>query len=311
MAFNTAFNAISFNGFGLRLSGDPDRYVVRWGDGARDVVSETQDSDFDSVADFADPFHTYATSGTYDVVVRPVPAADSPAVRLQAFIYSNETAAQVIRGSALQDIALTGTGADDIRLGGGDDWIDAGGGADRLAGGDGDDRLLGGAGDDLAFGDAGIDVIEGGSGNDRLLGGAGDDFLFGDRGRDNLFGGDGDDLLSGGVLGGPDRLTGGAGADTFFFVFAGTLTLIDPDRDVVSDFEQGTDLLDVSQWRSSFDLIGGNAFSGAGTPEIRQVATSGGDTIVSGDFNGDAVTDFSFRLVGLYDLTPQDFTFGA
>ncbi|MCP1166977.1 calcium-binding protein, partial [Limimaricola sp. ASW11-118] len=67
----------------------------------------------------------------------------------------------------------------------------------------------------------------GGSGNDILRGGAGDDVL-----RDG---------------GGAERLTGGAGADLF---------VLDADgrTDTITDFEQGTDRLDLSSWAMLRDV---------------------------------------------------------
>ncbi|GLQ34487.1 hypothetical protein GCM10007939_07700 [Amylibacter marinus] len=74
---------------------------------------------------------------------------------------------------------------------------------------------------------------------DILTGGAEDDHLYGFRQGDQLFGGAGDDILDGGQ--GKDYLTGGAGADIFVFI---------PDKrtDVILDYEQGIDLIDLSAY---------------------------------------------------------------
>lgn len=79
----------------------------------------------------------------------------------------------------------------------------------------------------------------GGAGAQTLTGGTGHDLLSGGAGNDVLSGGAGDDLLMGGA--GADRLTGGAGADVFVFGD-------DPGQDVVTDFEPGTDRLDLGRW---------------------------------------------------------------
>jgi VCBS repeat-containing protein len=109
---------------------------------------------------------------------------------------------------------FTGTGADEILLGGrGDDVLDGSAGADRLYGEQGDDRLGGGDGFDLLVGGQGDDRLSGGSGNDLLVGGKGSDILFGD-----------------------------AGADVFEFGDTGRTN----DRDVIRDFEFGVDTIHLS-----------------------------------------------------------------
>ena len=57
------------------------------------------------------------------------------------------------------------------------------------------------------------------------------------KGRDFLKGQDGDDILNGG--GGKDKLKGGEGSDVF--VFSGTGL----GRDIIIDFEDGIDLIDL------------------------------------------------------------------
>jgi Ca2+-binding RTX toxin-like protein len=143
--------------------------------------------------------------------------------------------------------------------------------ADTLRGLGGDDVLRGLAGNDQLFGDAGLDRLEGGAGNDRLEGGAGRDTLRGDAGNDTLLGGSEDDALTGGV--GLDRLDGGAGRDTLtgnadsdIFVFGRSYG-----RDTVTDFQNGTDRIDLSSTGLTFSNL---VLQQAGTTVIVQLGTS-------------------------------------
>jgi Ca2+-binding RTX toxin-like protein len=123
------------------------------------------------------------------------------------------------------------------------------------------DRLVGtvslGDENDFLAGRSGMidgDVYAGG-GNDTLRTGTADDVVYGGSGRDHLRGNDGDDVLRGEA--GNDTLRGDAGDDTFFggsnsdrFIFTRS-----DDDDIVRDFENGVDKLDLSAFRFS-------AFSG-------------------------------------------------
>jgi hypothetical protein len=171
--------------------------------------------------------------------------------------------------------------------------------------------LLGEGGDDTLVGHRTQgDALLGGTGNDILNGGGGDDELYGESGNDRLVGGEGDDMLDGGA--GIDRLSGGAGADKFVFAMTGDST---PDaRDTVVDFSQGDgDRIDLSpldadpsaEGNNGFAFIGGSAFSGT-EGEVRSEIRNG-NTFVSADLDGDAVADFSVKLLGGHNLTAGDF----
>ena len=156
------------------------------------------------------------------------------------------------------DDDLTGTAGSDFISGGkGDDVLTDNYGANELRGGFGDDSLFvgdnsggsiinGGAGDDTLVSGRGSDTLIGGSGFDILVGGLGEDTLYGKKGRDTLDGGEGDDLISGGA--GSDLLTGGSGQDVFLFYAD------DRGRDRITDFEDGTDLIEIDGISSFEDL---------------------------------------------------------
>ncbi|AUH65079.1 calcium-binding protein [Paracoccus zhejiangensis] len=93
------------------------------------------------------------------------------------------------------------------------------------------DTLVGDQQDNNLAGLGNADEIHGGGGDDRLFGNIGSDTLYGDNGADVLNGGDG-----------YDQMWGGAGADKFVFVS------FDTRSDLVRDYEDGIDQLDISQW---------------------------------------------------------------
>ena len=98
-------------------------------------------------------------------------------------------------------------------------------------------------------------------------------------------------------------VVGGGAADTFVFQpdDSGVGT---GNRDFVADFSKAqNDEINLSEF-GGLQFIGQAAFSAAGQVRFTQ---SGGDTIVSGDVNGDGVADFSILLTGAKTLVAGDF----
>ena len=191
------------------------------------------------------------------------------------------------------------------------------------------------------------DVVSGGGGNDTIRGdgfapgisggGSGVDLYLG--GDDTILGGEGDDWLSGGH--GADHLWGGEGADRFAF---GTHIPIDPfyitpeihvldtgvgkgARDVVHDFEQGTDRIDLSLLLTlgyrhldideAYEFIGADPFSGERAQVRYEVDEVNGRTVVqldgtdfaSGEVrNVDRLVDAEIEIAGAIRLLGSDFT---
>ena len=91
--------------------------------------------------------------------------------------------------------------------------------------------------------------IQGGGGNDTISGGGGADRLSGNVGNDTLNGGAGADILIGSA--GNDKLTGGSAVDLFQYFGFTTLNSAGDSgvglgkRDVIGDFQQGTDKIDL------------------------------------------------------------------
>ena len=139
----------------------------------------------------------------------------------------------------------------------------------------GNDILYLGAGDDVINGLGGDDTLFGGAGADTLEGGIGQDTIEGGVDADNLSGGDGADTLIGGQ--GADSLIGGAGADSF------KLTADDlGTTDTVTDFENGTDLLDVS------DILAGLITDSDSFDEYFELVEEGSDLRITIDSNGES-----------------------
>ncbi len=215
---------------------------------------------------------------------------------------------------------IIGSSSDDTMIGGAEDnWFRGGNGADSLVGGAGNDTLEGGSGQDSFDGGDGLDIaafdyssanwtfdlvngqvgvagytpetiigiegIFGARGHDLLIGNNLANDLDGNLGDDTLSGGDASDTLNGGA--GKDELTGGSGAD--HFRFSDISHSLDDDGsfndqdDLITDFETGTDKIDVSALGFlSLDSNGGATQAG----ELRITYDSASDqTAIHSDQN--------------------------
>jgi Ca2+-binding RTX toxin-like protein len=254
--------------------------------------------------------------------------------------------AQVTAG----DDVITGTGAADSITGdSGNDIIYGGGGNDLLYGADGNDTLDGGAGIDMLQGGLGNDTyvmtagdqaIElAGGGIDRIItsansfslaalsnienlafngsggftgtGNAAGNIITGGAGSDRLLGGGGNDVLCGGR--GRDILTGGTGTDVFDFNSIKDSGITFAARDVISDFAQGADHIDLRTIDATAKRSGNQAFSFIGQQPLHGKAGelhykySGANTLVEADTSGDGKADFQIMIAGHHALTKGDF----
>jgi Ca2+-binding RTX toxin-like protein len=98
---------------------------------------------------------------------------------------------------------------------------------------------------DTIFGGNGKDTIITGGGNDIVFGGNGDDLIDGGYDNDTVWGGNGADIFRFEVLyasPGAPSISGGVGENN---------------RDVIADFKQGADLIDISGYQNRyFDILG-------------------------------------------------------
>lgn len=182
----------------------------------------------------------------------------------------------------------------------GDNFIFAGNGADTVFAGYGSDWVYGGAGDDVINGHGGTRflppfAIQGAialDGADWLYGGAGADTVNGGGGADTLDGGSGQDLVQGNY--GADLLKGGEDADIFFFTRGTGRDAFTPDsgvgegnRDIVVDFQQSQDKLDLSGYRNpavtpSEEVVfrGSDPFLQLFVAQVRAEALGNGSTLI-------------------------------
>lgn len=210
-----------------------------------------------------------------------------------------------ITGST-EDDSLSGTkGSDAIFGDDGNDRITGLAGDDALAGGSGKDEILGGDGNDEILGDKGKDTLKGNNGNDKIFGGKSNDKISGGKGKDTIKGGDGDDKIEGGQ--GRDKLQGDDGSDIFIFKSAEEAGNKD-NRDLITDFKRGKDIVDLSKIDANerksgdqkFDFIGKDSFSGD-KGELRMK-----NGVLSGDIDGDKTADFQIEFDGILNLSKDD-----
>ena len=233
-----------------------------------------------------------------------------------------------------------GAGDDLIKSGTGDDMIIGGAGADDIWGGAGVDtasyegfadgvrvslnagrgwyghaqgdelheieNLIGSDRQDTLIGNSAANMLEGGNADDILSAFGGDDTLFGGNGEDNILGGNGNDYISGDRH--QDRLTGGAGEDIFAFLNILDSGPANTERDNITDFTQGQDLIDLTELGDLF--FGGTAFSGSAGEIIYYHVAGGTRTVVEIDTDGDSVADFGILLSNAaHTMTAADFLF--
>jgi Ca2+-binding RTX toxin-like protein len=252
-----------------------------------------------------------------------------------ADLLNGDNGEDTMEGGAGADTLNGGNQADEIDGGEGNDVVSGGTGADILEGGEGIDTLSYttsagavqvnlGTGETL-FNDAQGDIVSGfervlgsqhgdmligSNGEDTLHGSGGFDYLAGGWGRDQIRGGAGNDTLDGGA--GRNALIGGDGRDSFKFSVLADSGVDGGSRDVIRDFVQGQDVIDLSAIDPSA-LPGNQAFAFRGnlgfSGNAAEVAFlhSFGNTLVSLDADADGGADMSIMLTGLVTLVATDF----
>jgi Ca2+-binding RTX toxin-like protein len=138
-----------------------------------------------------------------------------------------------------------------------------------------------------------------------LTGGAMDDIIVGTSGANTLTGGSGNDMLIG--SGGRDTLTGGAGEDIFVWRALAD-GAVGANRDLVTDFAKGFDIIDLEEVGVTRFMAGGAAFRGIGVGEARSTLVNG-VSVIQVDADGDGVTDFEIGFNAVISFAATDFHF--
>jgi len=141
-----------------------------------------------------------------------------------------------------------------------------------------------------------------------------DDFIriIGTKRNNTLIGGSQDDDIVGGR--GRDHLTGGDGADTFIFKSKMDSLKGAAHRDVIQDFVQGSDLIDLHKIDANANKAGNQTFHFIDAQhfhhkagELRVTHNAVTDiAIISGDTNGDGKADFQIQVHSPVPLLATD-----
>lgn len=223
-----------------------------------------------------------------------------------------------ISGSSVTDTLNGGLDDDVILSNGGFDTISGGGGNDRIYSGVGAQKISGGTGFDIvdyASSAAGVEVNlaltarqEGGtysyaygdilSDIEAVSGSIFADTIIGNSVSNTLIGGHGADIL-----------TGGAAADVFQYNKTNSSGsdsgITTASRDVITDFVNGVDKINLFDFDGTFAFRGTGAFTG--TAHEVNYAKVAGNTLIGLDIDGNKTLDVQIQLLGLHTMTVTDF----
>jgi Ca2+-binding RTX toxin-like protein len=175
---------------------------------------------------------------------------------------------------------------------------------------DGFESLRGSNHQDSLGGNAKANRIEGLDGNDQIIGRGGADTLLGGKGDDAIFGLSGNDKIAGSF--GADTLKGGLNNDIFDYDSVSDSTGGPATHDLISDFAQGADKVDLSTidakisvaGNQAFKFIGAAAFSAEG--QVR-ATSAGGVTTIEVNNSGTTGAEMTIDLTGTFTLLAGDF----
>jgi hypothetical protein len=255
--------------------------TIRLGGGA-DIYSALRGTAIDTGVDGTDKIDGGSGIDLYDASGATV----SLLVNLDRKAQTDATTSLTLAAKTATDHGAGEIGTDKVTM---VESVQGGAGADIIFGSRAANQLYGNGEDDHLFGLTGNDRLDGGALNDRMFGGAGADTLFGGTGSDHLDGGKGKDVLYG-----RDGTTPDNAADYFVFSSIGDSTVARAGRDVIMDFEDNFDQIDLSAL-GHLSFVGiFLPFTGTG-PEVRVSGEPSG-WVVQVDRNGDTKMDFAIEI---------------
>ena len=159
-------------------------------------------------------------------------------------------------------------------------------------------------------------TISGAAGEDTIYGNGGNDYLIGGDGLDTIVGGSGDDSIvgDGNGVASPygDTLTGGAGADSFWYYTASESAPFITRVDHITDFETGSDTIhlnddaDLNTGGTQDWTVVASPTGAAGQLWIDDSDSANGNYVVFGDNNGDGLADLMIQLHAVSGFSASD-----
>jgi len=275
-----------------------------------------------------------ANNGALEVVLDTPGAANLSGFTVGAGVsitVFGSTGTDTISGTSIGETIRADAGTDTVNGNGGSDtFLVAGTVAefDTMNGGTGTDTMYAEGGSPLTLTgfNAAAQAIEQWSGNGQGLLGNGNANVFDLSGLESLSGLasidglGGDDTITGSKLAdvirgglGKDTMAGGLGGDRFDFDAVSEIGKKKGQLDLISDWGDG-DRIDLSSIDANGSQKGDKAWKflkkeGAAFTKAGQVGfdQKKGTTFVQGDTNGDGKADFKLELMGLVDLSKDDF----
>lgn len=147
------------------------------------------------------------------------------------------------------------------------------------------------------------DVVYGSSAANVISGGAGNDYLYGLAGNDVIDGGNDNDRVAGGL--GADILRGGSGEDSFYYMDIKDSGLTKATRDVIEDYVENSDNLDLSLLDADTRTGGVNDAFGmilttsnfvVGVAQTLRIYQTAIGWMIDGEVTGDGKADFSIAV---------------